>query len=66
MNKNYTAKLPMLSVSCSHARAYQYYADSIIHPHTYKAYKCETWEEFINKSCDNNPTVYMGDETPNT
>ena len=55
-----------LLVSCSHGRSYQYYADSILHPHSFKAFQCDNWEAFKNKSCKYHRTVYMGDETPST
>lgn len=50
-------------VSCSHGRAYDYFTDSIMYPHTYRAYKCDTLEALKNLSCEAYPTVYMGDET---
>ena len=56
----------LFSVSCSHGRAYLFYADSILHPHSFKAYQCENWEAFEAKSCKNHSTAYMGDETPST
>ncbi|KAK7590573.1 hypothetical protein V9T40_002186 [Parthenolecanium corni] len=52
------------SYSCSHGRSYEFYKDSILHPHTFKAWQCENWQAFENKSCENNQVIYMGDETP--
>lgn len=53
-----------LVVGCSHGRAYEYFTDSILHSHTYKAFKCESWTELKNGHCSSSSTsaVYMGDE----
>ncbi|XP_065217269.1 lipase member H-like isoform X2 [Planococcus citri] len=55
-----------LNVTCSHGRAYNFFADSILYPSSFRAYKCDTWEALKNASCNGYPIVYMGDETPST
>ncbi|KAK7590572.1 hypothetical protein V9T40_002185 [Parthenolecanium corni] len=49
---------------CSHARAYEFFVDSILHPHTYLAHKCKNWGKYDDGKCAQEPTLYMGDETP--
>lgn len=48
------------SESCSHGRAYVYFAESITHPHNFPAYPCKDWLEYKLGKCTKDP-VFMGD-----
>ncbi|XP_063825708.1 pancreatic triacylglycerol lipase-like [Ostrinia nubilalis] len=47
------------SASCSHARAYEYFTDTIYDGTVYPSWNCESWEAFLNGKCTN--VNYMGE-----
>lgn len=53
-------------VICSHSRAYEFFAESIINPNAFVGKLCENWSKFENGDCNDNESALMGDSTPNT
>ncbi|KAG7300591.1 hypothetical protein JYU34_014885 [Plutella xylostella] len=52
--------------SCSHSRAWLYYAESIVRPEAFPAVRCEDWEAFRRGRCEKEVS-YMGyPSTPGT
>lgn len=49
----------VLDTGCSHARAWQYFADSLDHT-GYQAKQCNSYAEMNNGQCANLSTLYMG------
>ncbi|KAE9538554.1 hypothetical protein AGLY_005653 [Aphis glycines] len=48
---------------CSHARAYELYADSVYHRKSLVAVSCPSWEDFKDKKCEGNTREFMGHDT---
>lgn len=44
---------------CSHGRSFYYFMDSIKYPKSFPTYRCESWNDFLNKQCDQHG--YMGE-----
>jgi len=49
---------------CSHCRALALFEESIISPVGFWAKQCESFLAFLTGSCDNNPSILMGEPTP--
>ncbi|KAJ2938932.1 hypothetical protein O0L34_g17743 [Tuta absoluta] len=49
-----------LWISCSHSRAWLYFAESVVHSEAFPAVKCDSWEDFREGSCDRDNISYMG------
>jgi hypothetical protein len=45
---------------CSHGKAWEFYAYSILHPTDFIAVKCGSYVDFLAGKCNNNPVAYMG------
>ena len=58
--------LYIFTVTCSHGRAYNFFADSILYPSSFRAYKCDSWDALKNATCSGDPIVFMGDDTSPT
>ncbi|XP_046743819.1 lipase member H-like [Diprion similis] len=56
----------LLLITCSHARSWAYYAESLINENAFVAVACDSYTEFKNGSCSSNTEVVMGYATPNT
>lgn len=52
--------------SCSHGRAYVYFSESIGSKVGFMAHKCDTWDQFMQGSCDQTKTVLMGEHVEQT
>lgn len=46
--------------SCSHARAWQLYSESILNNRAFPAVKCGNWMSYIYGYCNLNSKAYMG------
>ncbi|KAH9632336.1 hypothetical protein HF086_010261 [Spodoptera exigua] len=44
---------------CSHGRSFYYFMESVKYPKSFPTYRCETWDDFLNKQCDHHG--YMGE-----
>lgn len=55
------------TILCAHARAYEYYAESVLpgHEHNLMATRCNSFSSFKNGKCSGSP-IPMGLNTPNT
>ncbi|XP_022170469.1 pancreatic lipase-related protein 2-like [Myzus persicae] len=47
--------------SCSHIKAYHYYAHSIWAKEDYVAHKCSSWDDYTSNSCDGTNSTFMGE-----
>lgn len=56
-------QLYLISVGCSHARAYELYVDSIYHRNSFIGVSCPSWKAFKKRQCVDNPTEFMGHDT---
>ncbi|GLH00075.1 Vitellogenin-1 [Gryllus bimaculatus] len=56
--------MPEVVQACSHARAHEYFAESIVSEVGFYAVNCATWDEYVNKKCSSNKAVLMGEKTP--
>ncbi|XP_050302244.1 phospholipase A1-like [Anthonomus grandis grandis] len=45
--------------TCSHNRAFMYYAESILY-NNFQGQICESYDKFVNDNCTTNPKGYMG------
>lgn len=51
--------------ACSHGRAYQYYAESIIIPTSFYGHTCENWQSFVGVKCNASmESIVMGAHVP--
>lgn len=46
-----------ISEGCSHGRSYEFFDESINSEIPFLAYPCESWENFNNGECRDNPTA---------
>lgn len=53
-------------ISCSHARAWQFYVESIDEQENFIAVECDSWDSFLSHKCTNNKRAVMGFATSNT
>lgn len=54
-----------ITVSCSHTRAHELYADSVYNKYSLIAVQCSTWSNFKDGECKNNTRIPLGhDATP--
>ncbi|XP_015369895.1 PREDICTED: lipase member H-B-like [Diuraphis noxia] len=47
-------------VGCSHSRAYILYEDSVYNPGSMMGYKCSTWNDYVERNCDDDDKTPMG------
>ncbi|XP_063912178.1 inactive pancreatic lipase-related protein 1-like isoform X2 [Zophobas morio] len=38
-------------IFCSHWRAYQFYAESVVNPHGFVSVPCESWQDYLDGDC---------------
>lgn len=53
-------ELPGTRDVCSHRRAWHYYQESVKNPEAFIAIKCNSYEDFLNGTCDVNEKAFMG------
>ncbi|XP_033322501.2 pancreatic triacylglycerol lipase [Megalopta genalis] len=53
------------SNTCSHLRAYKYFAESINSKVGFEAVKCPTYSDFRQGACNSNDKVFLGGPNPN-
>lgn len=46
--------------TCSHSRAWLYFAESVVNHTAFPAVSCDSWKAFKNGQCDYNDVSYMG------
>lgn len=51
--------------SCSHARAWEFFVESINNPESFVALQCDSWGSFSHHMCTENQRGLMGYYTPN-
>ncbi|OXA57954.1 pancreatic lipase-related protein 2 [Folsomia candida] len=47
--------------TCSHSRAYEFFAESIWHTNGFPGYKCNSWEEYDSGRCSMTDRAFMGE-----
>ena len=50
-----------ITEACSHGRSYLYFTESINPKMGLVATKCQSWDQYTNKKCDNEHAVHMGE-----
>ncbi|XP_033225039.1 inactive pancreatic lipase-related protein 1-like [Belonocnema kinseyi] len=53
--------VPEVMEACSHGRSYAYYTESINAKNGLLATRCSSWDQYINRNCDNEHAVHMGE-----
>ncbi|KAL0838687.1 hypothetical protein ABMA28_016757 [Loxostege sticticalis] len=48
-------------LSCSHAKSYEYYVETIYTTKAYPSVRCVSWDSFLEGECQYNHYTYMGD-----
>ncbi|KAK0094963.1 hypothetical protein PV326_009558 [Microctonus aethiopoides] len=46
--------------SCSHQKVTDYMLESIVYPRKFPAFQCDSWDNYKDGNCANNPVAYMG------
>lgn len=59
----FTYNIELIAVHCSHARAYELYADSVYYRKSLVAVSCPSWEDFEDKKCEDDTREFMGHDT---
>ncbi|KAF6211244.1 hypothetical protein GE061_014361 [Apolygus lucorum] len=54
--------IPLIGDTCSHSRAYFYYAESIVFPKAFLSRKCSSYPRFAMGLCNSNLLAYMGED----
>ncbi|KAK0094962.1 hypothetical protein PV326_009557 [Microctonus aethiopoides] len=45
---------------CSHKKSYDYMIESIAYPQKFPAFQCDSWQNYEDGKCADNPVAYMG------
>lgn len=53
----------LITVTCSHGKSYEFYADSIYNKMSMLGVECPSWLEFLLDKCTNNTKMAMGHDT---
>ncbi|XP_049861437.1 lipase member H-like [Schistocerca gregaria] len=53
-----------IGYTCSHARSFYYFAESITTEIGFTAHQCGSWNDYMSGNCAGNPTALMGETTP--
>lgn len=50
----------------SHSRAWMYFAESVLNPHSFIGTECNSWDDFVDRRCIHNDRAVMGLNVPVT